>query len=266
MRGVNKMDIVGFVICVYLCSGLGIAGEPAAPPAKGLVPKADRADKKLAPSVQEKLAAAILSFEQKVDFSRVYDSAVAAVKSRFSNLPASSIDALVFLILQQASRDMDEDLRAISDEIKTHNNAKQKLRDLIKALNEWITQEMSKMDSSSDIDNEKIDKIDAKPAARSVQKAFPGRTPETLTTPHFKFEYVKAMEVKCPIPRELSQAELRLKVERLKAKMELMDEMTDKMSLHLHIYRDRYTKIMQALSNIPKTTSETAVSIIQNLK
>jgi hypothetical protein len=36
--------------------------------------------------------------------------------------------------------------------------------------------------------------------------------------------------------------------------------------LHLHIYRDRYTKIMQALSNIPKMTSETAVSIIQNLK
>lgn len=245
---------------------MGMAGEPAAPPAKGLVPKADRADKKLAPSVREKLAAAILSFEQKVDFSKVYDSAVAAVKSRFSNLPASSIDALVFLILQQAARDMNEDLKMILVEIEGTNKAKQKLRDLIKALNEWITQEMSKMDSSSDIDNEKIDKIDAKPAARSVQKTFPGRTPENLTTPHFKFEYVKAMEVKCTISRELSQAELRLKVERLKAKMELLDEITDKMSLRLQIYRDRYAKIAQALSNIPKMPSERAIRIIQNLK
>ena len=266
MRRVNKMSMVGFVICVYLCSGLGIAGEPAAPPAKGPIPKAERTDKKIAPSVQGKLATAILSFEQKVDFLRVYDSAVVAVKTWFSDLTTSSFDALVFIVLQQAARDMDEDLKMILVEIESTNKAKQKLRELIKDLNKWITQEISKMASSSDINNEKIGEGEAKPAARSIQTAFLRQAPETATTPHFKFEYVKAMEVKCTISRELSQAELRLKVERLEAKIKLLDEITDKMSLRLQLYRDRYAKIMQALSNIPKMDSERAISIIQKLK
>ncbi len=68
----------------------------------------------------------------------------------FSAAGISGMEAseAAFLVLAMATNDMDDDLRMIMAEIKATNAAKQKLRDQIKDLNEWISEVMGKAEST----------------------------------------------------------------------------------------------------------------------
>jgi putative addiction module CopG family antidote len=64
----------------------------------------------------------------------------------FSGAGISGMDVseAAFIVMMQATKDMDEDLKMIMVEIKAMTAAKQHLRDLIKELNAWISLEMEK--------------------------------------------------------------------------------------------------------------------------
>ena len=49
------------------------------------------------------------------------------------NLDSSDVESLAFLVLMQAAKSAQEDLRAIMAQVKTVNQHKQKLRDLLTA-------------------------------------------------------------------------------------------------------------------------------------
>ncbi len=54
-------------------------------------------------------------------------------------MPAGDIEAMAFLVLMQAAKSAQEDLKAIMDAVKDINNAKEKLRGLLQKLKEKST-------------------------------------------------------------------------------------------------------------------------------
>lgn len=55
------------------------------------------------------------------------------------SMPAGDIEAMAFLVLMQAAKSAQEDLKAIMDAVKDINNAKEKLRGLLQKLKEKST-------------------------------------------------------------------------------------------------------------------------------
>ncbi len=106
------------------------------------------ARKALAPSGLQKLQRLANSFAPAIasgsEFSSIQQRVETSLEREFSGLSNTDIAEAAFIVLAMATRDMDDDLRLIMAEIKATNAAKQKLRDLIKELNEWISSEMSK--------------------------------------------------------------------------------------------------------------------------
>jgi hypothetical protein len=64
-----------------------------------------------------------------------------AIRGRFgdgNNLSDSDLEAVAFIVMMQATNDMDKDLKAIMDEVKSMTAAKAKLRDLINQVNKDV--------------------------------------------------------------------------------------------------------------------------------
>jgi hypothetical protein len=161
----------------------------------------------------------------------------------------------------------------ITAEIKAMNTAKQKLRDMIKELNNWISQEMSKHAGSEDIDNEnvaasKTKARTARPAAKATAPPLRRITLETKTSPVIHLEYVKAPVIPPLPPRNSGQTVSGLKsmLDDIKGKLDGMNEMSEMTSLRLQMTMDRRSKFIQTLSNIMKKTSTTQDALVQNIK
>jgi hypothetical protein len=183
------------------------------------------------------------------------------------------ISEAAFIVLSMATKDMDDDIRMIMAEIKAMNAAKQKLRDMIKELDSWISQEMSKNSRSENIENEKPGASGTKAsAARPAAKitAPPPRriTLETKTSPVIHLEYVKAPTIPPLPPRNSGQTVSGLKsmLDDIKGKLDGMNEMSEMTSLRLQMTMDRRSKFIQTLSNIMKKMSATQDALVQNIK
>jgi hypothetical protein len=84
---------------------------------------------------------------QSVGIDRIFTAA---------GLAGIDVSEAAFFVMMMATKDMDDDIRAIMAEIKSVNAAKQTLRALIKDFNTWISAEMSKHPDSQDIDNDTV--------------------------------------------------------------------------------------------------------------
>ena len=95
-----------------------------------------------------------------------------------------------FMVMMQATHDMDDDIRMIMAEIKAMANAKQKLRDLIKDLNQWISKEMAEHPpGAKDINNQPVSPSNTGHKSRMFKA-------RKLFTPKYKVPYFKALLVK----------------------------------------------------------------------
>jgi hypothetical protein len=224
------------------------------------------AERRLQPSGLRKLETMARALAPRIaagdDFDSLRIQAEGEVAASFARLSQMDIAEAAFIVMIMATKDMDDDIHMIMVEIKAMNAAKQKLRELTKELNGWISQEMSKHPGSEDIDNERV--------AGSKTTAYPLRriTLETKTSPVLHLEYVKTPVIPPLPPRNpgLTVSVLKLLLDDLKGKLDGMNEMSEMTSLRLQMTMDRRSKIIQTLSNIMKKIGTTQETLVQNIK
>ena len=194
----------------------------------------------------------------------------------FSAAGISGMDAseAAFLVLAMATKDMDDDLRMIMAEIKAANAAKQKLRDLIKDLNDWISEAMGKAgdrSKSSDIDNTKVSGKPPATAARTQPAKVPPIRSASLqkaSSPVIHLEYVKAPTIRPLPPRnsDVSVSSLKALLDENKDRLDGLNELSEMTTLRLQMTMDRRSKFISTLSQMMKKTSTTQDTLVQNIK
>jgi hypothetical protein len=286
------MNKAGLSISVLAAAFLLAAGLPQTDPSEADLARWDK-QLTLPPHVAGRLDWARRSFVPSgylklESLARAKASAIAAGKDLatleketasdriFSAAGISGMDAseAAFLVLAMATKDMDDDLRMIMAEIKATNAAKQKLRDQIKALNEWISEAMGESGGhpkSSDIDNTKVSGKPPATAARTQPaKVPPVRTAslQTASSPVIRLEYVKAPTIRPLPPRNSDVAVSILKslLDEIKDQLDGLNELSEMTSLRLQMTMDRRSKFISTLSQMMKKTSTTQDILVQNIK
>jgi hypothetical protein len=184
------------------------------------------------------------------------------------------VSEAAFIVLAMATKDMDDDIRMIMAEIKAMTAAKQKLREQIRQVNDWISQEVSK-------DRQEFKTSDVEKALASEKKSGgpekpqPARAarasrfiPEKVFSPVIHLEYVRA-PVLPPLPPQGSSITiqgLKSLLDDLKGKLDGMNEMSEMTSLRLQMTMDRRSKFISTLSQIMKKISTTQETLVQNIK
>ncbi|MCX6572238.1 MAG: hypothetical protein NT006_12615 [Candidatus Aminicenantes bacterium] len=206
-------------------------------------------------------------------FPSLRDQAEREVTASFEGLSRMDISKAAFIVLSMAAKDMDNDIRMIMAEIKATNAAKQKLRDLIKELNGWVSQEMAKHPRSEDIDSGKLDAPGTKaraPRLSTKTTAPPLRRMilETRVSPVIHFEYVKTPVIPPLPPRHpgLTVSGLKSLRDDIQGNLDGLNEMSEMTSLRLQMTMDRRSKFIETLSNIMKKIGTTQETLAQNIK
>ncbi len=157
------------------------------------------------------------------------------------NLNGQDIEAIAFLVLMQASKSAQEDLKAIMAQVKALNEQKAKQRELLSKMKQQKSMTAIHLDSFYLLSNRTI----------ALQQ---GRNPESI-------KLVRSTRAK-----QVSKTDLDAMVIKLKGDLDSMSEMGEMESLRLQMLMDRKSKMMSTLSNLLKKIHDTQQSIIQNLK
>lgn len=191
--------------------------------------------------------------EQNLDEKSVQN--MSARYGAVSNLGQMDIQALVFLVLMEAAKSAQEDLKAIMAKVKSINEEKQNIRQAQQALeNKRNTLTQVQLDSIRIISRPQIMSVQNKPVTSPVKEPTRVAKPDTLkrlktvTTPKataFEINEVKA---------ELNE------------RMGSISELGEEQSLKLQMTMDRRSKQIQTLNHIMKSLNEMQRGIIRNLK
>ncbi len=167
------------------------------------------------------------------------------------NMNGQDIEALCFLVLMQAAKSAQEDLKAIMAGVKSINDQKSKLRGALATLN----------DKNQKITRIRLDSIKLLSAQTQVlqKQNNPGKTQTVRTT---NLDSLRSVKTTVPV----SQAEIDAAKNKAKSDLDSMSEMGEMESLRLQMAMDRMSKMMSTLSNLLKKISSTGQSITQNLK
>jgi len=169
-----------------------------------------------------------------------------ATQNHFDNL---DIEALVSLVMMQAAKDNEKDMKDMMADVKKKNEEKQKLREA-----------QEKMEKSKNVMTKTMldsFRLLTKPQVNTVSQTAGLQTNQTVT------------KVNKPVNSQVaqvSQAEVKQVQDSLKSKLDGMNEMSEMTSLRLQMMMDRRSKFITTLSNIMKKISQTQDSIIQNMK
>jgi len=176
---------------------------------------------------------------------------VAVVYGGQYNLNEMDIEALIALVMIQAAKDAEQDMKDIMEEMKKKNEEKEALRQAQETM-ERNKRSMSRqmLDSFKTLTNPKLTTV-TKPQAQKIQPA--RNVPDKTTTNPTVNSKVSATEIKSV-------------QEKMRAKIESLNEITQIKSMRLQQMMERRTKSIETLSNIMKKISETEDSIVKNLK
>jgi hypothetical protein len=176
-----------------------------------------------------------------------------AIRNRFAGNanatavpPGADIEALAFVVMMQATNDMDKDLQQIMAEVKSMTNAKQKLRDLINNVNKDVAGNAGKLDAPC-----------LTPLCRSLASELNELATTTAGLPR---------PVRLSAPSHPTYANLRVLQGELKQNLDSISEMSETESLRLQMTMDRRSKFIATLSNMMKKMNETSESVVQNMK
>lgn len=171
----------------------------------------------------------------------------AAVQERFAGQSTENIEVVAFLVLMEATNDMDKDLKAIMEELKAITAAKQKLQEFVSRVKKDVAKNAGK------------------------------KGIETCAPPACGGYHTAIQEVAAALNRTRTQTplvirepvniqQLRSLADDLKHKLDEMSEMSEMTSLDLQMTMERRGKFISTLSNIMKKISTTQNTMIQNLK
>jgi hypothetical protein len=162
-----------------------------------------------------------------------------------NNLSDSDIEGVAFIVMMQATNDMDKDLKAIMDEVKSMTAAQAKLRDLINQVNKDVA------------NNAKQDAPCLTPVCRSLPSQLSQLAAMTANL---------QKPVRMQVPPHVTFASLQSLENQLKQQLDSMNELSEMTSLRLQMMMDRRSKFISTLSNIMKKISTTQDTLVQNLK
>ncbi len=153
----------------------------------------------------------------------------------------------MFLVMMQATTDMDQDLKTIMDEMKAMTAAKAKLRDLMSKINNEVATGSS---AGANL-----------PCRSQFCQSLPRRLEELSGV-------MSRLRRPFPVraPSDLSYAKLAQLNHALKDQLDSMNEISETESLRLQMMMDRRSKFITTLSNIMKKIETTEETITQNLK
>lgn len=159
------------------------------------------------------------------------------------NLNGQDIEAIAFLVLMQASKSAQEDLKAIMAKVKSINNQKTQQRELLSKMQQQKTITAIQLDSFKMLQSRTV--------------AFKnGQNPDAI----------KFTRSSSRVSSTVSKAELDAMVIKAKNDLDSMSEMGEMESLRLQSAMDRMSKMNSTISNLLKKIHDTQQSIIQNLK
>lgn len=157
-------------------------------------------------------------------------------------LGSADIEALAFIVLMQASKSAQEDLKAIMEGVKAINNQKERLRQLMN--------DVKRERAGSHPNDTPCASPDCKALAASL-RTFTAQLPG---------------KARLTLPPIATMGDLAGVEAKLKGSLDSLSEMGETESLRLQMAMDRMSKFMTALSNIMKKLSDTSDAIIANLK
>ena len=210
---------------------------------------------RMTPTERGKIPIAVKSFEQKISSAdrnfNYYSMAEREIKNFLPNRPSSIImDEFVFIALVEATKDMDDDIRQIMQEIKTMTAAKKKLRELIKELNNWISQEMNNPSDPDEID---LDKVTS--GGENKQKRVGlDRTkisPKMEVTSNFKVKFYKTPTIESvTISSRMSLTELKRRREYSNEGLKILLEAEEASQEALRPLNEKRNKLKQLIENL----------------
>jgi hypothetical protein len=226
-------------------------------------------------------------------------SAAKQPPSLSQNTDGADIEALAFLVLMQAAKSAQEDVRAVMASVKAINETKAKLRDADqdrqkladpcdgKSIVSWrdcigrIRVATAKMELAAlDVSKAAVETVlaESRELMRAIEAASKRQgqvAGESYLGDPCKHTAVAAWRICLKrieqrlagrAPDEASKRELNTMLAQIKADIDSMSEMGEMESLRLQMAMDRMSKMMSTLSNLLKKISDTASRITQNLK
>lgn len=158
------------------------------------------------------------------------------------SMNGQDIEALAFLVMMQAAKSAQEDLKAIMAKVKAINVQKAKQRELLSKMQQQRTMTAIQLDSFKLLQNRTL----------ALQQ---GRNADSI-------KFVRSSGRN----QQVSKADIDAMKDKLKSDLDSMSEMGEMESLRLQMAMDRMSKMMSTISNLLKKISKTADDIVQNLK
>ncbi len=155
-----------------------------------------------------------------------------------NNFQDMDIEAMVMLVIMEISKDAEDDVRAIMEQMREANKQKQAMRDVIRLMKKKRAEQKNNM-----------------------RQEYLSRT---------QYDSLKKLLVPTVVANTktgtVTLAELDSLLNDFRDKLDSMNEMGEMVSLRLQMIMDRRSKMISTLSNIMKKISKTQDEIVKNLK
>ena len=159
-----------------------------------------------------------------------------------------------FMVLSQATRDLDEDVQVIMKEIKAMNSARQALQGALRRFDELSQNEKGRQDAAAGGEKGKqnTEANNGTPAANAYPAVASGsKLPmEAMRTAHFRIEYWQAPPPVIREPRGMSRQEQVIEAGTLKAGLAALEGLLARMSAQVERVMQRRRNFAQALEGM----------------
>lgn len=157
------------------------------------------------------------------------------------------IEAMVFIVLTEATNDQNKDLENTMNEAQSETKAKAELRGELEIVN-------AEMAASA---NQKPTSPCATPRCASIVQGLGQIQAATASTRH---------PLRYNVAARITYAQLRQIQQQLQSDLSSTNELSEMQSMRLQMLTDQRSKLVDTLSNVMKKLSDTSDAIVQNMK
>jgi Arc/MetJ-type ribon-helix-helix transcriptional regulator len=179
----------------------------------------------------------------------------AAAASAIGLSQDADIEAVVLVVMMEATKSANQDLAAIMSEVKAMTAAKQELREVISKVIQDVVNNACQINGQPPLDLSKG--MGSAAAYQQMPLPFPDPSSPGGVRVCPTSLYNGSLD---------SVGQLRVILEELRGRLDSMSELSEMTSLRLQMVMDRRSKLMETLSNIMKSSSDTQGTIVGNLK
>jgi hypothetical protein len=173
----------------------------------------------------------------------------------------ADLEAVAFIVLMQATSDMDKDLKMVMAEVKSMTAAKAKLRELISQVNKDVAKNATQKKND---EGQYTGKLEFDGGGLGSPEAYlNAKVPVPNPESQQGFDMVET-ELMGTAPVNVD--ELKAIQQNLKEKLDSMNEVSEMTSLRLQMIMDRRAKMISTLTNVMKKISTTQDNVVANLK